>query len=273
MFRRVSGIAVVFSRLFGRRPAQAAAPSTGGRLIYAIGDVHGRLDLLAPLVGDIAQDAERATTAQPPMLVFLGDYVDRGPESKGVVELILELSASRAFEVRTLKGNHEEALLQFLDDPGFGAAWTEHGGAATLASYGVQPPAQRTDLEAWNNAREALRAVLPPEHRRFFEGLELMVTAGDYAFVHAGARPGVPLEAQSERDLLWIRQEFLEDRRRFEKVIVHGHTPLEEPQLTPVRLGLDTGAYATGVLTAIRLLGEDQRVIQAKARRGVQAAV
>jgi serine/threonine protein phosphatase 1 len=263
-----------FDRLFGRNRAAASPPSTGGRLVYAVGDIHGRLDVLAPLVRDIAQDAaENGGGGEPPLLVFLGDYVDRGPESRGVIDLILELRAARRFEVRALKGNHEEALLQFLDDPSFGSTWAEHGGATTLSSYGVQPPAQRTDAEAWARARVAFAAALPPDHRRFYETLELMVTEGDYAFVHAGVRPGVALADQLERDLLWIRQDFLEERGRFEKVIVHGHTPLETPQLTPTRLGVDTGAYATGVLTAIRLQGEDQRVMQAKARRGVQAAV
>jgi serine/threonine protein phosphatase 1 len=259
-------------RVFGRKRARAA-PSTGGRLVYAIGDVHGRLDVLAPLVRDIAEDAARSASAERPMLVFLGDYVDRGPESKGVVDLVLDLAGTRAFEVRTLKGNHEEALLQFLDEPTFGQTWVEHGGASTLVSYGVQPPAQRTDRELWDRARRAFDAALPAPHRRFYEGLELMVTVGDYAFVHAGVRPGVPLDGQAERDLLWIRQEFLEEKSPFEKVIVHGHTPLEEPQLTPVRLGVDTGAYATGVLTAVRLEREDQRVMQARARRGAAQAI
>jgi serine/threonine protein phosphatase 1 len=258
-------------RVFGRKRARAA-PTTGGRLVYAVGDVHGRLDVLAPLVRDIAEDAARSAPPEPPMLVFLGDYVDRGPDSKGVVELVLDLAQTRAFEVRTLKGNHEEALLQFLAEPAFGQTWAEHGGAATLVSYGVQPPAQRTDPERWERASRAFEAALPPAHRRFYEGLELMVTVGDYAFVHAGVRPGVPLDGQAERDLLWIRQEFLEEKSPFEKVIVHGHTPLEEPQLTAVRLGVDTGAYATGVLTAVRLEGEDQRVMQARVRRGAQAA-
>ncbi|THD74470.1 MAG: serine/threonine protein phosphatase [Phenylobacterium sp.] len=267
-----------FDRLFGRNRAAASPPSTGERLVYAVGDVHGRLDVLAPLIRDIAQDAAEthaaaSVSAEPPLLVFLGDYVDRGPESRGVVDLILELRAARRFEVRALKGNHEEALLQFLDDPSFGSTWAEHGGAATLSSYGVQPPAQRTDADAWARAREAFTAALPPAHKFFYETLELMVVEGDYAFVHAGVRPGVALADQLERDLLWIRHDFLEERGRFEKIIVHGHTPLETPQLTPTRLGVDTGAYATGVLTAVRLQGEDQRVMQAKARRGVQAAL
>jgi len=261
----------VFDRFFGRHRKRDAAPSTGGRLIYAVGDVHGRLDVLGPLLRDIAQDAVAADGAERPLLVFLGDYVDRGPASKGVVDLILEMRGLDRLEVRALKGNHEEALLQFLAEPSFGQTWLEHGGGPTLVSYGVQPPAQRTDAEAWVKVRDAFAAALPPEHLAFYQSLELMIVEADYAFVHAGVRPGIPLADQSERDLLWIRQEFLQERGRFEKVIVHGHTPLEAPQLAPNRLGVDTGAYATGVLTAVRLQGEDQRVLQAKAQRVVHA--
>lgn len=261
----------MFARFFGRNRTRDAAPSTDGRLIYAVGDVHGRLDVLGPLLRDIAKDAVETETASPPMLVFLGDYVDRGPASKGVVDLILEMRGWDRFEVRALKGNHEEALLQFLGDPTFGQTWLDHGGGPTLVSYGVQPPAQRTDAEAWVKVRDAFAEALPPEHLAFYQGLELMIVEGDYAFVHAGVRPGVSLADQSERDLLWIRQEFLQERGRFEKIIVHGHTPLEAPQLAPNRLGVDTGAYATGVLTAVRLQGEDQQVMQSKAKRVVHA--
>lgn len=259
----------MLGRLFGRQRATSAPPTTGGRLVYAVGDVHGRLDVLEPLLRDIAQDVVATTPGERPLLVFLGDYVDRGPDSRRVVDLILRLRAGGHFEVAALKGNHEEALLQFLDDPAFAPTWMEHGGGPTLASYGVQPPPGRTDPDAWARAREALEQALPPEHRQFYEELELIRTVGDYAFVHAGVRPGVPLEQQAERDLLWIRHEFLQGRGPFGKVIVHGHTPSEEPQLTPHRLGVDTGAYATGVLTAVRLHGADQRVIQAKASRRV----
>lgn len=261
----------MFNRLFGHKRVRDAVPTTGGRLIYAVGDVHGRLDLLGSLLHDIAQDAVTSESAGRPLLVFLGDYVDRGGDSKGVVDLILQMQTWPKFEVRALKGNHEEALLQFLGEPSFGQTWAEHGGGATLASYGVTPPATRTDAEAWARAREAFEAALPATHRAFYENLELIILEGDYAFVHAGVRPGVPLSQQSERDLLWIRQEFLAERGRFEKVIVHGHTPMESPQLMATRLGVDTGAYATGVLTAVRLLGEDQRVMQAKAKRPVHA--
>ena len=263
---------LVFSRLFGRKHTQDTPSTTGGRLVYAVGDVHGRLDVLAPLLRDIAEDARASRPAEPPMLVFLGDYVDRGADSRRVVDLVLELQAGPQFEVVALKGNHEEALLQFLTEPGFGATWMEHGGGTTLVSYGVQPPATRTDPEAWARVSEQFARALPPPHRDFYGSLELLRVVGDYAFVHAGVRPGVPLDQQSERDLLWIRQEFLQDRGPFGKVIVHGHTPLEEAQLTPHRLGIDTGAYATGVLTAVRLQDQDRRLMQARVQRGAGAA-
>lgn len=262
----------MFARLFSREKARQGPPSTGGRLVYAVGDVHGRLDVLGPLLKDVAQDAVASNAAEPPMLIFLGDYVDRGADSKGVVDLVLEMRSWPEFEVRALKGNHEESLLLFLDEPAFGPTWLEHGGIATLASYGVPPPTQSAEPAAWQATRDAFAEALPAPHRAFYEGLELTITVGDYAFVHAGVRPGVPLARQTERDLLWIRQEFLAERGRFEKVIVHGHTPMEAPQLTPTRLGIDTGAYATGVLTAVRLEGETQRVLQARAKRPVHAA-
>jgi serine/threonine protein phosphatase 1 len=258
----------LFARLFGRNRTRDIPPTTGGRLVYAVGDVHGRLDALEPLLRDIGQDVLTNPPAERPMLIFLGDYVDRGSESRQVVDLILRMQADEAFETVALKGNHEEALLQFLDEPTFGATWMEHGGGPTLVSYGVQPPATRTDGEAWARVRDQFDKAVPADHRGFFGNLRLMETVGDYAFVHAGVRPGVPLEQQAERDLLWIRHEFLQDRGPFGKVIVHGHTPAEEPQLLKHRLGVDTGAYATGLLTAVRLHDEGQSLIQARARRG-----
>jgi serine/threonine protein phosphatase 1 len=232
-----------------------------------VGDVHGRLDALQPLIRAIADDLEATPPVQSAMLVFLGDYVDRGPESRGVVDMILRMKGQQGLEVRTLKGNHEEALLQFMQQPTFGAAWLEHGGGATLASYGVQPPASRTDPDAWAEVSAAFSAALPVDHLTFYRALELMIDVGDYAFVHAGVRPGVPWDQQAERDMLWIRQEFLQEKGPFGKVIVHGHTPMEQAQLLPHRIGVDTGCYATGLLTAVRLQDEDQRLIQAKAER------
>lgn len=258
----------MFDKLFNRRKTPLVAPpTTGGRLVYAVGDVHGRLDVLEQLIQIIVGDVRSLEPRRQPMLVFLGDYVDRGPESAGVVDRLLRLKSKPAFEVRTLKGNHEEALLQFLGDPNFGQTWAEHGGLATISSYGVQPPLGRLDPELWARARDAFDEALPAKHRAFYESLELTVEVGDYLFVHAGVRPGVAIADQAERDLLWIRSEFLQAPGPFGKVVVHGHTPMEEPQILPHRMGIDTGAYATGVLTAVRLQGEDQRLMQARARR------
>jgi serine/threonine protein phosphatase 1 len=260
----------LLTRLFGKSPEPPESTNTGGRLVYAIGDVHGRLDVLQPLVMELARDCARTAASERPFLVFLGDYVDRGPSSAGVIEFILRLVQEGLFEVRALKGNHEEAFLTFLEDPAFGDAWMKHGGAQTLASYGVRPPA-RNEIEGWIEARDALAKALPSQHADFLLKLELMTTIGDYAFVHAGVRPGAPLHKQAEHDLLWIRNEFLDSAGPFEKVIVHGHTPSETPQVTPWRLGIDTGAYATGVLTAVRLDDLGARMIQARARRPAAA--
>lgn len=266
---------MVFKRLFGglfsdtgsRRSEPPPPPTTGGRTIYAVGDIHGRLDLLRLLWREVVDDAQRAQGAKAserPLFIFLGDYVDRGPASRGVVDLILWMREDPRLDVVTLKGNHEETLLRFLEDPVYGAVWTDHGGAATLASYGVQVPAQDHDIEGWIAARDAFAAAMPAKHLGFYRGLELMRVIGDYAFVHAGVKPGVPIERQTERDLLWIRQEFLHAEGPFGKVVVHGHTVTKEVQMTPHRIGVDTGAYATGVLTAVRLEGYDQRLIQAR---------
>lgn len=240
-------------------------PSTGGRLIYAIGDVHGRLDLLEDLLRQIGDDADSLQGAGTPVLVFLGDYVDRGAYSRGVIDCLIGLSTLPDIELRALKGNHEQAMLSFLADPEIGPAWVQQGGAATLASYGVAAPQTRIPHELWREASEALAKALPPEHLRLLESLELYAEYGDYVFVHAGLKPGVPIERQSEQDLLWIRDEFLEERRPFPKVVVHGHTPEAEPFLGETRLGLDTGAYATGILTAARLFGTEQTILQATA--------
>ncbi len=199
------------------------------------------------------------------MLVFVGDYVDRGLQSKGVIDYIIALRDQAGFEVRTLKGNHEEAMINFLRDAGAGAEWVQYGGAQTLASYGVTPPKLNGDAADWERAREEFGGLTPPAHLDFLSNLELILIVGDYAFVHAGLRPGVPIQDQDEHDLMWIRDIFLNERRPFEKVVVHGHTPAEEPFLGLCRIGIDTGAYATGVLTAVRLSGEERAILQSKA--------
>jgi serine/threonine protein phosphatase 1 len=258
----------VFGRFF--KSAAAKPPlspaSVGDRLVYAVGDVHGRLDLLNALLLQICIDVVEARPDHQPTLIFLGDYVDRGPASKGVIDRILALKLEAAFRVHALKGNHEEQMLAFLADCKQGPVWAEFGGAETLASYGVVPPKLRTDMAAWENARLALEAALPESHTTFLRTLELAIVSGDYVFVHAGLRPGVPLEEQSERDLIWIRDEFLSHGQPFEKVVVHGHTPDAAPHMGQFRIGIDTGAYATGTLTAVRLRNEARFILQTGSR-------
>lgn len=250
-----------------RRKSRPPAPRSGGRVVYAVGDVHGRADLLSRLIETIGRDAETLAPELKPAIVFLGDYVDRGPDSKSVIDQLIALAASGRFEVRALKGNHEETLLAFLNDPGFGPAWEDFGGKQTLASYGVASPTPRAQSADWESTRIAFGEALPPEHRAFFSNLELMAVYGDYAFVHAGVRPGIAFDAQNERDMLWIRDEFLQAKGPFDKVIVHGHTPATAPFLGPFRIGIDTGAYATGVLTAIRLRDAEQTILSCVAER------
>ncbi len=238
--------------------------STGGRLVYAVGDIHGRLDLLQRMVAKIGADAVQTKTRERPLVIFLGDYIDRGAESRGVIDQIIDLRRQGRFEVRSLKGNHEQALLQFLDDPGFGPSWVGHGGGPSLMSYGIAPPQMRSDEEGWEATRLAFRAALPPEHLEFFKSLELCLVVGDYLFVHAGLRPGVPLSNQAEQDLLWIRGDFLNDSQGFDKMIVHGHTPVDRPYIGRFRIAVDTGAYATGLLSAARLIDQNRDFLEAR---------
>lgn len=229
----------------------AAGPAEG-RLIYAIGDVHGCYRLLIDLLDQLGRDASAADSGAP-AVILLGDYVDRGPDSARVLEALCLLNARAPFELCLLKGNHEDALLKFLETPAEGGPWLAFGGAATLASYGVEPPALEDPPEAYVAARDQLMRTMPAAHLRLLQNLELMAMIGDYAFVHAGVAPGEPLRKQNAADLLWIRREFLEAPGHFEKVIVHGHTwNDDQPTVTPARIGLDTGAYETGVLGAMR---------------------
>jgi serine/threonine protein phosphatase 1 len=222
-----------------------------GRRVYAIGDIHGRADLLVKLLDELRADIEKGGFEGRPILVFLGDYVDRGFQSKDVIDVLLGSSLS-PFETYFLKGNHEAAMLQFLRDPSIGPRWAEFGGVETLVSYGVRPPRTRTSPDEWALASQTLNDMLPPNHLHFLTNLDLSVRIGDYVFVHAGVRPGVPLDQQSEYDLLWIRDEFLSDRRPLGAVIVHGHTPTSKPHKDSRRIGVDTGAYLSGRLTAAR---------------------
>ena len=229
--------------------AKVALPRPPWRC-YAVGDIHGRLDLLDRLLALIARDHAKAGGG-PAELVFLGDYVDRGPASAGVVERLATLAADLAPGLKPvfLRGNHEALMLDFLAHGRRAEAWLNNGGGATLASYGVaiDEDADKASLAA--TARR-FRAVLPASHRAFLEGLALHHSVGPYLFVHAGLRPGRALAEQDEEDLIWIRGPFLDASEPFEKFVVHGHTISAAPDLRANRLGLDTGAFCTGCLTA-----------------------
>ncbi|WP_305325769.1 metallophosphoesterase family protein [Parvibaculum sp.] len=228
--------------------------------LYAIGDIHGRDDLLAQLLDLIAADA-KGCAAKRNILIFLGDYVDRGLQSCEVLDRLTG-DLIPGFERVFLKGNHEQALLQFLGDAAFGRTWKYYGGLETLHSYGIKELTLSDDPKDFERARERFNEVLPKSHRRFLEMLPLSVEFGDYFFTHAGVRPGIALHRQIEEDLLWIRDDFLESGSSFGKVVVHGHTPKEEVVFRSNRIGVDTGAYMTGVLTALVLEGSARRLVQ-----------
>lgn len=221
--------------------------------IFAVGDIHGRVDLLRPLLEKVRA---AATTARPD-LIFLGDYIDRGPGSREVVDQLLDDGLRDRFQTVFLKGNHEATLLEFLKDPGVGPSWIQFGGGETLMSYGVRPPEFKGDEAGWADASRELRLRMPRSHKAFYEGLQLSVERGCYLFVHAGVDPSKPLEMQDESDLLWVREAFMEDTRALSRIIVHGHTPEAEPHHDHRRIGLDLGGYQTGRLASVRLHGAD----------------
>jgi len=202
--------------------------------IFAVGDIHGCRSRLEELLGRLELDPDRDT------VVFLGDYIDRGPDSRGVVETILDLRR-RLPRVVCLMGNHERMFLDFLADPGEAAVFLANGGGATLRSYSLR-------LEDRPGPGD-----LPEDHRRFFTSLSLWYETERYLFVHAGLRPGVPLAGQDPRDLLWIRGEFTRSSEPFGKTVIYGHTPLRQPFLDGTKIGIDTGAVFGGPLTCLEL--------------------
>ena len=220
-----------------------------GVRIYAIGDIHGRADLLERMLNRI--DADLASNpVRIGIQVFLGDYIDRGPASREVLDCLVARDGSCRSVF--LKGNHEGYLTGFLTNPPILEDWQRYGGLETLMSYGITPSinanaATQTQLAA------ALDQALPESHRQFIGNLKSSFTCGDYFFAHAGVRPGVPLTKQREEDLLWIRQDFLLYEEDFSKIVVHGHTPVPQPDVRPNRINIDTGAFATGQLTCLIL--------------------
>ena len=222
-------------------------------LIYAIGDIHGRADLLLNLLDRI--DADAGEFAGQVHLVFLGDYIDRGLQSRQVIETLLG-DRMNPYETHFLNGNHEDALLSFLSDPHFGPKWAAYGGRETLVSYGVKPPRSMSLNAEWDDAHNAFLRAFPSAHQTFFRTLPTRVQIGGYGFVHAGLRPGKKFAEQDDHDLMWIRDEFLDGSSAFDVMVVHGHTPIDAPHHDHRRINVDTGAYFTGRLTAAKLTAQ-----------------
>jgi len=245
-------------RLRAAKRSRTAKPQLpDGTRVYAFGDIHGRADLLKEMLAVIDADLARRPV-QRPIEVFLGDYIDRGPASAHTLDLLIERSRQR--ETVFLKGNHEAYFLEVLRDPSKFDDWTQFGGLQTLMSYGIQPPFKPSRAEQADLIK-ALVEVLPGEHLRFLEDLKPSFTCGDFFFVHAGVRPGIPLREQQETDLLWIRNTFLDSKEKFGKFIVHGHSPVREPDIRPNRINIDTGAYATGNLTLLTIQGSSMLAV------------
>lgn len=237
-------------QMFRAPPAPPCAAVPAGERVYAVGDIHGRSDLFAALIEAIdADDAARG--AARTTVVLLGDLVDRGPDSAGVIRLAREWGARR--KVRLIAGNHEEMFLASFTDRETLKHFLKYGGRETVLSYPV-------DLAEWNaadiaQAQRLMRAAVPEDDRAYLAAGEDMIRIGDYLFVHAGIEPGVPFEEQRIGELRWIREPFLSHRGSHGAVVVHGHTITKTPVLRANRIGLDTGAYASGRLTALGLEG------------------
>jgi serine/threonine protein phosphatase 1 len=250
-------------RLF-KGPKSPVARFPDGRVGYAVGDIHGRSDLLADMIALLeARSIEDTRLAGPPIVIFLGDYVDRGHDSAGVLNM-LTAGGPPHCECRFLRGNHEQSLMAFLDNPMANRGWLLQGGAETVMSYGVRPPPFNGSAQAWQEAADELRARIPAAHLAFLMKLERYVELGDYAFVHAGVDDSRPLTGQTDEALYWSREAFLASKRPFTHRVVHGHTPVDRPFADARRVAVDTGAYASGILTAARFEGEAVTFVTAR---------
>ncbi len=238
----------VWNALSSKRRKRVARVPQGMR-VYAVGDVHGRADLLARLFSEIDADLKAHPTPQA-VHVFLGDYIDRGPNAREVLDLLV--ARSQRYETIFLKGNHEVLVEEFLRNPESFAIWRDVGGIDTLLSYGIRP-SFNPDAAEQTMLAQRLADVLPPAHRQFFRNLKRSFSCGDFFFVHAGVRPGVPLSQQADEDLFWIRDEFLDSEEKFGKIIVHGHNPVVDVEFHSNRINIDTGAFVTGRLSCLRI--------------------
>lgn len=253
-----------FLRKFSGRPSQplrapGAASTPSGSRVYAVGDIHGRLDLFREMIRAIEQD-DAVRGAADTTIVLLGDLIDRGPDSAGVVALARTWAEQR--NIKLIMGNHEEMFLDSFSKQGILRSFMRFGGRVTMLSYGI-PQVALSEADSEELQRLMAEAV-PQEDRDFLAGFEKMVRVGDYVFVHAGVRPEMPLDKQTSQDCRWIREPFLSHEGDFGGVIVHGHTVTDLPEVLPNRIGIDTGAFMSGNLTALGLEGTQRWLIQAR---------
>jgi serine/threonine protein phosphatase 1 len=227
-----------------------------GIRIYAIGDIHGRLELLDELLSQTSADIQQRPIERP-LYIFLGDYIDRGPSSRETIDRLIE--HGQANKSIFLKGNHEQVAIRCLTDPNLFEQWMRLGGLETLVSYGVAPHPHKPRAIA--ELQTAFHAALSPSHLRFFRELQPRFECGDFFFAHAGVKPGIELSRQKESDLLWIREEFLTSTQDFGKIVVHGHTPGRTVRAESNRINIDTGAFATGCLTCLAIEGQSLSLI------------
>ncbi|MFC3173795.1 metallophosphoesterase [Novosphingobium bradum] len=249
--------------LLRAQPERRSAAVPAGQRAYALGDIHGRADLLEPLIAAIEADDAAAGPAQT-TVILLGDLVDRGPDSARVIALAREWAGRRP--VRFIAGNHEEMLLQSLGSVDVLRTFLKHGGRETLLSYPVN--AEAFQAASFEEVQGLMAEAIPPADLAFLAGFEDWIRLGDYLFVHAGIMPDVPIERQRQGDLRWIREPFLSHPGDHGAIVVHGHTITDEAEVLPNRIGIDTGAYFSGRLTALALEGTTRRLIEAREEAG-----
>ncbi|MGB3469963.1 MAG: metallophosphoesterase family protein [Erythrobacter sp.] len=238
--------------------ASSPLPSVpDGTRYYVIGDIHGRLDLYDALIAGIEID-DAAQKPADTQIILLGDLVDRGPESAGVIARTRKWQAQR--NVRILAGNHEEMFITSFEKPEILRHFLKHGGRETVMSYGISR--KQFNTMTLEELFSALPQIVPRADIDYLAGFEECITAGDYLFVHAGIEPGVPIAEQKRKDMLWIRDRFLNHEGPLEKVVVHGHTIFDRVMDCGNRIGIDTGAFRSGVLTALVLEGDQRRILQ-----------
>lgn len=252
---------MVLKRLFGRKEETPSRVWTApeGQRIYAIGDIHGRLDLLDQLILKIEEDNAGRGRVRT-QIIFLGDLCDRGPDSRGVIERVMQLALASS-DVRLIAGNHEELLIRAWEGDRRSAGLINRvGGKETMLSYGVEEA--KYDEADIDELLEIFVAHIPEDHIAFLKAADDWIIAGDYLFVHAGIRPGDAIEEQRTSDLRWIRREFTDYEGDHGVMVVHGHSITEEADIRANRVGIDTGAYATGKLTALGIEGTERWFLQ-----------